>query len=126
MAILQKDRFIRDIAGAVGRGAMHFEKEDSPAVMIGGRQYFISSVFFDSYESKLAYELSDSRGAVIPSAFGLRPLSDLPSNLLKETRDVVQEYAAYRRNRVKNIVNLVNRTVPEQQKGRQVRRGVGF
>ena len=126
MAILQKDRFIRDIAGAIGREAMHFEKEDSPAVMIGGRQYFISSVFFDSYESKLAYELSDARGVVIPSAFGLRPLSDLPSNLLKETRDVVQEYAAYRRNRVKNIVNLVNRTVPEQQKGRQVRRGVGF
>ena len=111
MAIINKDRYLKDIAAAVRRGALYFESQDRPALEMGGRQVFISSVSYDMDSGTLSYAVSNARGDVLPSAHGVRPLSNLDARSLLEVSKTVGRYAALRQRRDENLIQLASRSV---------------
>ena len=124
MAIIKKDKYLKDIAQRIGRGSMFFEAEDRPSLMMGGRQVFVSSVGFDLLSGEMTYSVSNSKGEVLPSAKGVRRLGELDVKSLSELGRVVGPYAELRKERTRNLVNLESRMYQSSPK-RSVK-GVSF
>lgn len=117
MAIVNKDKYLKDIASCIKRGEMYFEAADRPVVEMGGRKVYVSSVSMDLDLGVLAYQVSNARGEVIPSAHGVRPLSELDGRVLSSVNKVVRQYHGYELQRERNLrqvssrVNSVRRKV---------------
>lgn len=109
MAIIRKEKYMKDIAIRIGRGSMFFEAEDRPSLMMGGRQVFVSSVGFDLLSGEMTYQVSNSKGEILPSAKGVRPLAELDVKSLSGIDKVVGEYADLRRSRTRNLINVESR-----------------
>lgn len=109
MAIVKKEKFLKDIAMRLGRGSMHFEEEDRPVVMMGGRQVFVAAVGFDNLLGGMAYSVANANGEILPSAHGVRKLSDLDVKTLAAVGSVVVEYARMRQERSRNVTNIQSR-----------------
>ncbi len=103
MAISLKDKYLKAIAQAVGRGAVDFEAEDRPRLEMGGRQVYVGSVYYDLDRGELAFSVCNERGDVYPSVHGMRPLSSLDQRTLSGLREVTDRY---RRMRVRRDENL--------------------
>lgn len=112
MAIINKDKYLKDIAGRVQRGAMYFEQGDRPAVEMGGRKVYVSSVFLSHDRGELAYTVANAYGDVLPSVHGMRALRDLDVRTISAVDRVVGRYAAMRLERENNV-----RRIASQVKG---------
>lgn len=124
MAIIKKDKFLKDIATRVGRGSMFFEMEDRPSLMMGGRQVYVSSVGYDNLSGEMAFSVSNSKGEVLSSAKGIRRLADMDAKSLSAVSAVVSEYADLRAQRTRNLVNLETRM--QQVAVRRHAKGITF
>ena len=124
MAIIKKDKYLKDIAQRIGRGSVFFEAEDRPSLMMGGRQVFVSSVGFDLLSGEMTYSVSNSTGEILPSARGVRRLGELDIKSLNEVSRVVATYADLRMERTRNLVNLENRV--RQVSPKRGLKGVSF
>ena len=122
MAIIKKDKFLKDIATRIGRGQMYFEMEDRPSLMMGGRQVYVSSVGYDNLSGEMAFSVSNSKGEILSSARGIRRLADMDAKSLSTVCDVVNEYASLRAERTRNLVNMETRM--RQVTGRRPVKGV--
>ena len=109
MAIINKDKYLKDIASRVKRGAMYFEAEDRPGLDMGGRQVFVSSVAFDLDRGELTYQVSNVRGDVLPSVHGVRNLRELDIKTLSTISGVVRTYQGMQLSRERNLVNIESR-----------------
>ena len=98
MAIIRKDKYLKDIANRIGRGSMFFEADDRPALLMGGHQVYVSSVGYDMLSGEMTYAVSNLKGEVLPSARGIRRLGEL-----------VSRYSDLRRERTRNLVNVETR-----------------
>lgn len=103
MAIINKDKYLKDIAAKIQRSSMYFEMEDRPSIEMGGRQVFISCVSLDLENEQLTYTVCNSRGVELPSAHGLRPLRELDVRSLSAVTDKVDKYYHMRLDREKNL-----------------------
>lgn len=118
MAIIDKEKYLKDIASLVRRDAILFEANDRPAILIGGKQAYVGSVFFDMDHGVMAYTLCDAAGRELTSARGMRPLSQLDIKTLSEVDVTVKEYASMRIMRERNLemikarVHAVDRKKP--------------
>lgn len=103
MAIINKEKYLKDIAASVMRGAMLFEKEDRPALNMNGREVFISGVYYDLDRGELAYSVSDARNRILPSVHGVRMLADLDVFTLADVSDTVSMYHDYSMSRARSL-----------------------
>ena len=106
MAIINKDKYLKDIAARIQRGAMYFEAEDRPGLDMGGRKVFVSSVSFDQDRGELAYTVSNSKGEVLPSIHGVRNLRELDIKTLSTVSGVVRRYQDLQLRREQNLTNI--------------------
>ena len=112
MAVIKKDKYLKDIASHVHKGALYFEAKDRPAVQMGrgadGKPLtvYVSSVSFDQESGQLTYKVADSRGEELSSAHGLRPLVGLDINTLSRVSDTARKYAELRSLRERNMVTI--------------------
>lgn len=84
MAIVIKELFMKDICNRVGRRAVYFDKEDRPALEMGGQKVFISSVSYDESLGRMTYSVVRPDGSLALSAHGPRMLDSLSVRLLSE------------------------------------------
>lgn len=115
MAISVKDKYLRSIAALIKKGSMHFEKEDRPSVMMGGRQVFVESVSYDLAAGALTYDVCNAEGVTLSSQHGIRPLDKLDSLTLKSVEEKVRMYDGFRQQRSANLVNIESRARGELQ-----------
>lgn len=106
MAIINKNKYLKDIATRIGRGSVFFEVEDRPSLMMGGRQVYVSSVGYDTLLGEMAYTVSNERGDILTSSKGIRPVKELDIKSLVSVSHVVAEYSALRQERTRNLVNM--------------------
>lgn len=106
MAIIKKDKHLKDIASRVQCGSMYFEAEDRPRFEMGGRSVQLSRVYFDRDNAHLAYELCDANGRLLLSDHGSRPLRELDVKTLSKVADAVRNAHALGLKREKNLVNV--------------------
>jgi len=112
MAVIKKDKYLKDIASHLHKGALYFEAKDRPAVQMGrgsdGKPLtvYVSSVSFDQESGQLTYKVADAQGAELPSAHGLRPLVGLDVNTLSRVSDTARKYAELRSLRERNMVTI--------------------
>ena len=123
MAIIRKEKYLKDIAMRVGRGTMHFEDEDRPVVQMGGRQVYVAAVGYDFLLGEMAYSVANERGDILSSARGVRRLGELDIKTLASVGAKVGEYAAMRQERMRNLVNIESRM---RQVSRKAAKGVSF
>lgn len=109
MAIINKEKYLKNIAFRLGRGSVFFEAEDRPSLMMGGRQVFVSSVGYDFLSGEMTYSVSNQKGEILPSAKGVRRLVELDVKSLSGIDKVVGYYSELRRNRSRNLVNVETR-----------------
>ncbi len=109
MAIINKDKYLKDIGSLVQKGVMYFDADDRPRLEMGGRKVFISSVSYDMDRGDLTYTVSNQNGVVLPSAYGVRPLAELDSKTLSSVSEAVHKAAALRVSRENNILNVESR-----------------
>ena len=109
MAIVKKEKYLKDIAALVHKGVMDFEGDDRPSLEMGGRKVYVSSVGFSYDLGELTYKVSTREGTELASAHGLRPLSGLDQKTLSAVSDAVRRYAVLRRERERNLVNVESR-----------------
>ena len=117
MAIINKDRYLRDIARHIGKGEMSFEQESRVGIEVGGTKAFVKGVAFDAERGEITYELCDDAGKVYTSSRGPRPLSGLGVRDLSKVSRVVTEAARIRSQRMANIVNIRSRLSAVRGKG---------
>lgn len=110
MAIINKDRYLKDIAAAVRRGVMDFELQDRPVLEMGGYKVFVSSVSYDMDHGELTFSVSNSKGETLASSHGVRPLSKLDAKSLSEVASVVRRYESLRRKRSENLMQIASRS----------------
>lgn len=106
---INKHKYLREIASLVQKGAFHFDSEDRPAVSMGGRQVFIKSVGYDMDGGGVTFTVAGPDGRDIPSAHGMRPVSNLDGATLKVLGATVRRYADLRVQREQNLVNVESR-----------------
>lgn len=106
MAIIKKDKHLKDIASRVQCGSMYFEEEDRPRFEMGGRSVQLSRVYFDRDSARLCYELCDAKGQVLLSDHGARALRELDVRTLSKVADAVRSAHALGLKREKNLVNV--------------------
>lgn len=106
MAVLNKEKYLKDIASLVRKGAVYFDEADRPEIDMGGRKVFVSGVSYDQDSGEMAFVVSNSSGVELPSAKGPRALSSLDQRTLVAVRDRVREYAGYKRGRGLDLVNI--------------------
>lgn len=111
MAIINKDKYLKDIAASVQRGAMYFEQKDRPGIEMGGRQVFVSSVFLSHDRGELAYTVANSQGDVLPSAHGMRPLRELDVRTLSAVGKVVSNYRRLRLERENSMHRITSQVL---------------
>ena len=92
MAVISKNKYLKDIAAALQRGRMYFEKNDRPSFMMGGFKAFVHDVWFDFDSGEINYNICNSNGEVFASAHGVRCLSELDAPTLAAVSKVVKEY----------------------------------
>lgn len=109
MAVINKDKYLKDIASHVPKRGLYFEGDDRPAVMMRGRQVYISSVAFDPELEQLTYTVANKRGDVFTSEHGERRLSALDVRTLSSVSDTVRRYALLRGQRERNELNIASR-----------------
>lgn len=119
MAIVNKDKYLKDIGALVKKGVMYFEAEDRPQLEMGGRKVFVSSVSFDMDRGDLTYTVTNQKGEILSSAHGVRPLSGLDIQTLASVGKVVRNYAELKSQRERNLVNVESRlqTVARRRSG---------
>lgn len=117
MAIINKDRYLRDIARHIGKGEMSFDLENRVGIEVGATKAFVKGVAFDAERGELTYELCDAEGKVYTSSRGARPLSGLGVKDLSKVSAVVTEAARIRSQRMANIVNIRSRLGAVRGKG---------
>ena len=122
MAIIKKDKYLKDIATRSGRSAMYFEAEDRPSLMMGGRQVYVSSVSFDQLSGEMIYTVSNMKGETLPSARGIRRLGELDVKSLSDVGRVVGRYTEMRQARTRNLVNVETRM--RQMAGKRPVKGI--
>ena len=106
MAILNKEKYLKDIAALVQKNAMDFEAKDRPSLMMDGTKVWIGSVAYDHDSGQFSYTVQDEAGREYASAHGMRPLSGLDVKTLRTVSEVVTRYAGLRRERGRNLVNI--------------------
>lgn len=109
MAIINKDKYLKDIASLVHKGVMDFELNDRPALEMGGRRVYVGGVAFDYDLGELTYTVQGREGALLPTEHGVRRLSQLDVRSLAAVSDTVRRYAGLRRERERNLVNVESR-----------------
>lgn len=109
MSIVNKDKFVKDIASKVMKGTVHFEMEDRPSLMMGGRKVYVDSVSYDPLIGELTNSVSNENGDILRSRHGVRPLKELEPSVLRDVSEKVSAYVSMRVQRAKNIVNLESR-----------------
>lgn len=109
MAIINKDKYLKDIGALVKKGVMYFEADDRPQLEMGGRKVFVSSVSYDMERGDLTYAVSNQKGDILPSAHGVRPLAGLDARTLSAIGKKVHEYAELRSQRERNLINVESR-----------------
>ena len=109
MAIVKKEKFLKDIAMQLGRRTVHFEEEDRPSLMMGGRRVYVAAVGYDFLLGGMAYSVSNARGDILPSSHGVRQLGELDVKSLLAVKMAVDEYSRLRRERTRNLVNIESR-----------------
>ena len=114
MAIVNKDKYLKDIGALVKKGVMYFEAEDRPQLKV-----FVSSVSFDMDRGDLTYTVTNQKGEILSSAHGVRPLSGLDIQTLASVGKVVRNYAELKSQRERNLVNVESRlqTVARRRSG---------
>ena len=111
MAVIDKNKYLRQIAELVGKGAVCFDLGDRPALEMGGHTVFVRSVSFDTERGEFTYAVSNVNGEILPSAHGVRPLSGLDIGTLNGIADVV------RRIRGRRLQVSVDRRLESPRKG---------
>lgn len=109
MAIINKEKHLREIASLVQKGTFEFEPEDRPAIRMGGREVFISSVGYDFDAECLTFNVSNAAGDILPSAYSVRPLAALDVKTLSAVGGKVRQYSSLRVERERNQVNIESR-----------------
>lgn len=109
MAVINKEKHLREIASLVRKGSFHFEPDDRPAVVMGGREVFVASVAFDPELECLTYTVRDAAGTRLASRLGERRLDALDTGTLAAVCVRAREYAALRSGRENDIVNIRSR-----------------
>lgn len=109
MAVINKDKYLKDIAAAVQRGVMYFDEGDRPRMEMGGHVVFISSVSYDMDSGELAYTVSNAKGDILPSSHGVRKASQLDVKMLSVLANTAGQYRALRQRREQNISRVVSR-----------------
>ena len=109
MAVINKEKYLREIASFVQKGALEFENGDRPVVEMDGMKVYISRVGFDFDRGEITYDVSDAAGKILPAAHGERPLAALDVRTLASVSGTVKEYAALRSSRERNLVNVESR-----------------
>lgn len=109
MAVINKEKYLREIASFVQKGALEFENGDRPVVEMDGMKVYISRVGFDFDRGEITYDVSDAAGKILPSVHGERPLAALDVRTLASVSGTVKEYAALRSSRERNLVNVESR-----------------
>lgn len=120
MAIINKEKYLKDIARMVKRGAMYFEAEDRPQIEMGGRQVYIGSVSFDYDRGEMAYKVYNRVGNEIPSAHGVRPLQELDLRTLSSVKEVVANYHRMALERERNISKIFSQVGSLRRRGPQM------
>ena len=107
MGIVNKEPFIRDICNRVSRGAVYFDKDDRPALEMGGKKVFISSVSFDQSLGRMTYSVSREDGALALSKHGPRLLEHLDAGTLsmvnRSVREACRRTVSLRRDNVRSL-----------------------
>lgn len=119
MAIINKDKYLKDIAARVQRGAMDFEEGDRPELDMGGRKVYVKGVHFDLDRGMLAYTVCNSKGDVLPSVHGMRSLSELDIKSLSAVSKEVIKYHDLQLQRERNL-NVINNRLRSSAKRPQV------
>lgn len=109
MAIIKKEKYLKDIASRLGNRALYFEKGDRPTVQMGGRQVYVSSVAYDREMGEMTFTVRNDRDELLQSEHGPRPLSQLDINTLSKVGESVRKYAALRLERERNLINVESR-----------------
>ena len=109
MAVINKEKYLREIASFVQKGALEFENGDRPVVEMDGMKVYVSRVGFDFDRGEITYDVSDAAGKILPSVHGERPLAALDVRTLASVSGTVKEYAALRSSRERNLVNVESR-----------------
>lgn len=124
MAIIKKEKYLKDIAMRIGRNSMFFEAEDRPSLMMGGRQVFVSSVGYDLLSGEMTYTVSNKAGSTLLSEKGVRKLAELDIKTLSGLDEVVKRYEELRKSRTRNINNVSSRLL--QTVGKRPFKGPSF
>ena len=91
MAIINKDKYLKEIASLVHKGEMVFEAVDRPSLEMGGRQVYVGSVAFDLDLGELTYSVQNRAGDTLASAHGVRRLSGLDGKSLAAVTGIVRK-----------------------------------
>ena len=113
MAVINKDKYLGEIASLVRKGSVSFEMEDRPGFMMSGKQLYVSSVSFDTDSGELVYGVSRGDGA---PAMAARPLSGLDIRTLGSVTRAVRKAAGLRRGRERDIMNIESRVAEVTRK----------
>lgn len=105
MAINRKDDFIREISMMIHREFISFEPKDRiPLNLESGKDYFVGSVYYDFDCGKLAFDMYNSKGELIPSVRGYRLLENsLSPAELMEVSDMVCRYCEESKHRARHM-----------------------
>lgn len=106
MALIEKQRYLSDIAASVRKGEIVFDKDDRPVLSVGDNDVYVGSVSYDMDSGELVWGAQTRSGVPVPSPRGPRPLDTLNMASLKSVGATVSRYAGYRARRESNIVNL--------------------
>lgn len=92
MAVINKDRYLKDIAAALQRSRMYFDKKDRVSFMMGTTKVYISDLSFDFDNGEINYNVSNERGDIFASAHGVRLLREVDVNTLASLSELVDRY----------------------------------
>lgn len=109
MAIINKQKYLRDIYSLVGKGTVHFEESDRPRFEMGGRTVFVTDVSFDYDLCGMAYNICSETGMYLPTSHGVRPISQLDVNVLKDLSEKGVHLTSLKKERTRNLVAVESR-----------------
>ena len=111
MAVIRKERYLREIASCVRKGSLRFDEVDRPVLQVGGRDCYLSGLSYDVLSGEIVYTLSDKAGNVLPSAHGVRPVEGLPAGVLSDLAVKAGRYSRLRADKERNIANIRSRVL---------------
>lgn len=109
MPVVNKEKYLREIASLVRKGSLEFAPERRPSLEMGGRTVYVKGVSFDIERGELGYEICSEKGDVLSSVNGFRPLARLDQRSLLSVRDASREAFGARVQRGRNLSNIESR-----------------